>query len=116
MRAGLVSITFRKLSVAEIVDAAVKAGLEGIEKEYPLPVPTEENAFEMPEAERLERGIGLLPGSLVEAIQEAEGSDLVRRCLGDHVFESLITNKKIEWDTYRTHVTDFERERYLPIL
>jgi sugar phosphate isomerase/epimerase len=31
MRAGLVSITFRKLSVPEIIDAAVKARLEGIE-------------------------------------------------------------------------------------
>jgi glutamine synthetase len=92
------------------------AGLEGIEKEYPLPEPAEENVFEMPEAEREARGIGTLPGSLFEAIQAAEGSDVVRRCLGDHVFESLITNKKIEWDDYRTHVTDFERERYLPIL
>jgi glutamine synthetase len=92
------------------------AGLEGIEKEYPLPEPTEENVFETSEAERQERGIGTLPGSLFEAIQEAEESDLVRRCLGDHVFESLIKNKKIEWDSYRTHVTDFERERYLPIL
>ena len=92
------------------------AGLEGIEREYPLPEPTEENVFEMTDEERRERGIALLPGSLHEAIQAAEESELVRRCLGDHVFESLIKNKKIEWDAYRTHVTDFERERYLSIL
>jgi glutamine synthetase len=36
--------------------------------------------------------------------------------LGDHVFNSLIANKKFEWDRYRTHVTDFELDRYLPIL
>ena len=92
------------------------AGLEGIEREYPLPEPTEENVFEMTDEERQERGIALLPGSLHEAIQAAEESELVRRCLGDHVFESLIKNKKIEWEAYRTHVTDFERERYLSIL
>ena len=92
------------------------AGLEGIEREYPLPEPTEENVFEMTDEERRERGIALLPGSLHEAIQAAEESELVRRCLGDHVFESLIKNKKIEWEAYRTHVTDFERERYLSIL
>ena len=92
------------------------AGLEGIEREYPLPEPTEENVFEMTDDERQERGIALLPGSLHEAIQAAEESELVRRCLGDHVFESLIKNKKIEWEAYRTHVTDFERERYLSIL
>ncbi|OGO49635.1 MAG: glutamine synthetase [Chloroflexi bacterium RBG_16_68_14] len=92
------------------------AGLAGIENEYPLPEPTEENVFEMTEEEQQKRGIDLLPDSLYEAIQAAEGSALVRECLGDHVFESLLKNKKIEWARYRAHVTDFERERYLPIL
>ncbi len=92
------------------------AGLAGIEHEYPLQEPTEENVFEMSEAEREQRGIELLPGDLHEAILAAEGSELVRECLGDHVFESLIKNKKIEWAQYRAHVSDFERQRYLPVL
>ena len=92
------------------------AGLEGIEKEYPCPEPVEENVFRMSEEERKKRGIEHLPGSLFEAIQEAEKSDLLRRCLGDHVFESLIKNKLIEWSDYRRHVTDYEIKRYLPLL
>ncbi|MEX1254843.1 MAG: glutamine synthetase family protein [Dehalococcoidia bacterium] len=92
------------------------AGLAGIEHEYPLMAPTEENVFEMSEDDRKARGIDLLPGSLHEAIEAAATSDLVRSCLGDHVFESLIKNKTIEWNAYRTHVTDFERERYLAVL
>ncbi len=96
--------------------AMLAAGLEGVEKEYPLPEPTEENVFEMSLEEQEARGIGTLPGSLIEAIHEAEQSDLLRRCLGDHVFDSLIANKKIEWDLYRKHVSGFELERYLPIL
>ena len=84
------------------------AGLEGIEKEYPLADPVEENVFQMTEAERKARGIDVLPGSLIEAIEVAEESDLLRRALGDHVFDSLIANKKIEWDAYRTQVTDYE--------
>ena len=92
------------------------AGLEGIEKEYPCPEPVEENVFEMSEQERKGRGIEHLPGSLWEAIEHAEGSDLLRRCLGDHLFESLLTNKKIEWSNFRRHVTDYELKRYLPIL
>ena len=92
------------------------AGLEGIDKKYPLPDPVEENVFHMTETERKARGIDVLPGSLIEAIEVAEGSDLLRRALGDHVFETLIANKKIEWDAYRTKVTDYELERYLPIL
>ncbi len=92
------------------------AGLEGVEKGYEAPDPVEENVFEMTEQERKERGIDHLPGSLWEAIEYAEGSDLLRRCLGDHLFESLILNKKIEWSNFRRQVTDYELKRYLPIL
>jgi glutamine synthetase len=92
------------------------AGLEGIEKEYPVPDPVEENVYEMSDEERKARGIGSLPGSLWEAIELAEKSDLVRKALGEHVFNAFITNKKIEWDLYRAQVTDYELKRYLPIL
>jgi glutamine synthetase len=92
------------------------AGLEGIEKGYELPAPVEENVFEMAEDERQRRGIETLPGSLSEAILITEASDLVRKALGDHLFNSFIKNKKIEWDLYRTQVTDYELKRYLPIL
>ena len=92
------------------------AGLEGIEHELPLSPPTEENAFELGAAERKRRGIEMLPGSLKEAIQAFESSDFVRRALGDHVFESLLENKTIEYDAYRRHVTDYELERYLAVL
>ena len=92
------------------------AGLEGIEKEYKIPDPVEENVYEMTEEERKRRGIGTLPASLFEAIQLTEKSDMVRKALGDHVFGAFIKNKKIEWDQYRTQVTEYELNRYLPIL
>ncbi len=92
------------------------AGLEGIDKGYEVPDPVKENVYEMTEAERQRRGIGTLPGSLLEAIHLTEKSELVRRALGDHVFDAFIANKKIEWDQYRVQVTDYELKRYLPIL
>lgn len=92
------------------------AGLEGIINKYEVPEPVEENVYEMSEEERKRRGISTLPGSLQEAIALAEKSPLVRKALGDHVFEKFIENKKIEWDRYRTYVTDYEIKRYLPIL
>ena len=92
------------------------AGLEGIEKGLEPPAPVEENVYEMSVQEREERGIGVLPASLLEAIQVAEHSELVRKALGDHVFDAFIQNKKIEWDEYRSQVTEFELDRYLPIL
>jgi glutamine synthetase len=92
------------------------AGLKGIEGKYKLPNPVEEDIFEMSEAERERRGIASLPGSLNEALRETEKSALVKEALGDHVFSKFIENKKIEWDSYRVHVSQFELDRYLPIL
>jgi glutamine synthetase len=92
------------------------AGLEGIEKGYEIPEPVEENVYEMSDEERQSKGIGTLPASLWEAIQLTKKSEVVRRALGDHVFDAFIKNKKIEWDQYRTQVTDYELKRYLPVL
>ena len=92
------------------------AGLEGIEQGYEVPEPVEENVYEMAAEERERRGIGTLPASLLEAIQLAEKSELVRKSLGEHVFAAFIQNKKIEWNQYRTQVTEYELNKYLPIL
>ena len=92
------------------------AGLKGIEKGYELPPPVEEDIFEMSEKERKKHGIDSLPGNLLEAIQLTEKSELVKETLGDHIFQKFIENKKIEWDQYRTHVSQFELEKYLPVL
>ncbi|RKY59203.1 MAG: glutamine synthetase [Candidatus Latescibacterota bacterium] len=92
------------------------AGLEGIKRGYELPPPVERNVYEMTDEEREELGIRTLPGSLWEAIQLAEGSELVRETLGGHIFYKLIENKKIEWERYRTRVTAYELEEYLPVL
>ncbi len=96
--------------------AMLAAGLDGIEKEMSLPAPVEGNVFEMSDVERNARGIGMLPGSLIEAIEAAEQSPFLREALGDHTFESLIANKRIEWERYRRHVSDFELAEYLPVL
>jgi glutamine synthetase len=92
------------------------AGLEGIENKYELPDPIEEDIYEMNPEERKAQGIKDLPGNLYAAILETEKSELVKKVLGDHVFNKFIENKKIEWDQYRTHVSQFELERYLPKL
>ena len=94
----------------------LNAGLAGIEKGYKLPDPIEENIFHMTPAELEKRGIGTLPGSLSEACDLMENSELVREALGDHVFNTLLANKRLEWDRFRTRVTDFEVDEYLPTM
>ncbi len=92
------------------------AGLDGIEKGMIPPDPIEENVYEMSEEERRERGVETLPSNLLEAVEVAEKSELVRNALGDHIFKAFIENKKKEWDQFRVQVTQYELTRYLPIL
>ena len=92
------------------------AGLKGIENGYALPDPVEDNIYHMSGDEKARLNIDMLPNSLENAIHAAEKSSLVRETLGDHVFEMLIDNKKIEWDQYRVHVGGYEIDKYLSML
>jgi glutamine synthetase len=92
------------------------AGLKGIDDAYTLRPPVEEDIYEMNAEERKKHGIDSLPGSLSEAVDALEKSKLVRETLGEHVFEKFVANKRIEWDNYRTWVSDYELSEYYPIL
>jgi len=92
------------------------AGLEGIKKNYKLEKPANDNIYHMSEGERCRAGIKSLPEDLFEAIKLTEESKLVKECLGQKVFEFFIRNKKLEWDEYKAQVTQYEIDRYLPIL
>jgi glutamine synthetase len=54
------------------------AGLKGIEDEYEIPDPVEEDIYKMSQKEKEERGIATLPDNLYEALLEVEKSELVR--------------------------------------
>lgn len=92
------------------------AGLKGIEEGYELTPPAKDNIFEMTEQEKINAGIYSLPENLHEAIKLMEKSELVKEALGEHVFEYFLENKKAEWDRYRTQVTNYELDYYLPLL
>jgi glutamine synthetase len=94
----------------------VSAGLKGIEKNYSLPDPLEIDVYHLTEEDRKRLNLDVLPGSLIEAIEIAERSDLLKETLGEHIFENLITAKKIEWDEYRKRIHEYEIKTYLPIL
>lgn len=92
------------------------AGLRGIQHQYPLEDPVEENVMALSQEEIKKRNIQSLPRDLGEAIAVAEKSEFLKEALGDHIFHSLIDNKKMEWEKYRAQVTAYELENYLPIL
>jgi len=79
----------------------LNAGLKGIEEIYPLPEPLEKDAYHLSPGEMNELGIECLPGSLIEAIEIADKSGLLKETLGEHIFDNPITAKRIGWDEYR---------------
>jgi glutamine synthetase len=92
------------------------AGLKGIEEGYELGPELTENLAEMTPSQAAKAGIGQLPSSLADAVNVMEGSELVAEALGEHVFEWFLRNKRAEWSAYKTHVSQFELDRYLPSL
>ena len=92
------------------------AGMKGIEEGYPLPEEASANLFDMTPQELASEGIATLPGSLSDAVSAMERSELVAETLGEHVFEWFARNKRSEWSAYKTHVSQFELDRYLPQL
>ncbi len=94
----------------------LNAGLTGVEKKYKLPEPVEKDVYHLDPEERKALGIDNLPGSLIEAIEYAEKSEILKDTLGEHIFTNLIESKKKEWDDYRIRIFPYELERYLPIL
>ena len=69
----------------------------------------------MSEAEKQERGIEEIPGTLIEAIYDMEADPFIRDVLGDHAYEKYISAKKDEWYRYRCQVTDWEVNEYLNV-
>jgi glutamine synthetase len=90
------------------------AGLKGIEEELELAPEATNNIFHMSDEELDAAGIYTLPGTLGEAIDKFEKSELMREVLGDHIHAFYVKNKRAEWDAYRLQVTEWELERYLP--
>ncbi|MGI8521608.1 MAG: glutamine synthetase, partial [Actinomycetota bacterium] len=92
------------------------AGLRGIADGYELPAEATDNIYEMSDSERRAARISQLPADLNQALLAMESSELVAEALGEQVYEYLLRNKREEWDQYKTYVSPYERERYLPVL
>jgi glutamine synthetase len=89
------------------------AGLEGIREGLDPGDPNRDNLYNLSEADLLERDIGWLPRSLGEAIEALEADPLARSVFGDAMFDSYVTEKRAEWDSFAAHVSSWESDRYL---
>ena len=95
--------------------AMLAAGLDGIENKTDPGQRNDDNLYEVPEEELRERGIHFLPSTLREACDWMEADEVVCGALGREYADYYIGCKREEWREYHETVTDWERERYLPI-
>ena len=89
------------------------AGLRGIREGYELPAEADSNLFEMGDDMLAKLGIEQLPQSMSDALRVMERSELVAEALGEHIFEWFLRNKRAEWRGSKTHISQYELNRYL---
>ncbi|MCK4443856.1 MAG: glutamine synthetase, partial [Thermoplasmata archaeon] len=92
------------------------SGLKGIEDEIEPPSSVERDIYKLTEAQRKQYEIKPLPENLAEALDELEGSELVKETLGPHIMEHFLYIKRQEWDDYRQQVTEWEVDKFLSTL
>lgn len=92
------------------------AGLKGIEKKIEPPEPVEKDIYSLTPRERVLLSVDTLPTNLGHAASFMEKSELMLETLGPHIFNNFLYLKSAEWDEYRTQVTGWELDKYLPNL
>ena len=91
------------------------SGLEGVKnKQYP-PDPVNKNLYKMSKREMARLKIGVLPGSLFEALDSMEKDPLIRSVLGEHIYANYLKAKRDEWRAYIQQVHSWEQDRYLSL-
>ena len=96
-----------------LLAACLTAGLNGIKEAKKAMAPITSNVFEMSEEERAKRGIKPLPSTLHNAVKAFKADPLIQEALGEHLTQSFIDSKNLEWSKYTQSVSDWERDRYM---
>ena len=91
------------------------AGLDGIQRELPVPPPVEESVYPQGEPTRLPRQEGALPATLGEALTALGADEVVRGALGELIADWFTEAKSQEWAEYRRQVHKWELDRYMPM-
>jgi glutamine synthetase len=89
------------------------AGLEGIREGLNPGEPHTENMYTYSLAELAQQGIHCLPRHLDEAVAAFAADPLSQKVMGPLMYQAFIDYKTQEWVEYHTHVSDWERQRYL---
>ena len=121
-RSSMVRVPYGRLELRLIDSAAnpylataavIAAGLDGVDRQVDPGEPHNVNLYALGEGELRERGIRVLPQSLVQALEALEADQLFRDTLGAPLLDEFVHLKRMEWTDYHRHVSDWEVKRYL---
>ena len=95
--------------------AILAAGMDGLKniKEEELVPPVYDNIFSLTREQREAQGIPNLPENLKDAVKEMTRDPLIYQMLGDHTYNKYLEAKRLEWEQYRSYVSDWEISHYL---
>jgi len=91
----------------------IAAGLDGVAQRIDPGPPINKNIFTMSHREKRRLRIDELPSDLREAVRQMEKDPLIRRALGDHIYDHYVAAKQASWDEYSATVHPWELDRYL---
>jgi glutamine synthetase len=97
--------------------AVLAAGLDGIEFKLDPGEANSDNLYAIPYDELRARGLETLPANLLDATEELEGDDALRKAFGrgrdEDYLDYFIRVKRDEWTRYHEQVTPWEIKEYL---
>jgi glutamine synthetase len=92
--------------------ALIAAGLDGIDRRLDPGPEVTDDLFDCTLAQLRERGIGLLPQSLSQALDALEADAVISGALGEELTREFLRLKRDEWTQWTRHVSPWERDRY----
>ena len=93
--------------------AVLSSGLDGIRRGLVPPEPVSSNLYDISDEEKNLQHIDRLPDNLKEAVDLLKKDEFLLDVLGEHASRQFILAKEMEWNDYRTQVTEWEIKEYL---
>ncbi len=96
-----------------VTAALIAAGVDGIDRKLEAPPDCNDDLFDLPARQRLERGIEPLPTNLGAALDALAADELICTTLGETLTQQFLTLKRAELTAYEQHVGEWELQRYV---
>lgn len=93
--------------------AILTAGLDGVKRELTPNHAVDQNIYLMDENERKRAGITNLPDTLLAALDQFEEDQIMVDALGKIMANTFVAAKRVEYASYRQHVSKWEIDTYI---